>query len=306
MKKINREMGTTFIFSTHDANIVRIADHVIRLHDGKVESEERREGRHAALVKLALLNLVEHKGKTLIVGVIIALGVTVLIAGAPFLDSASRALRRSFIDSFTGQVIITGKAHGNVALFGVAEMGAVEGTPLLPDFEKLTGDLKGNAEVKSFTFQISAAEQLNKPGEDAAGGGPFTYLFGIDPGSYGAMFNNIMLVSGACLLPGQEGILLSTSKVEEFTKGLGSGLTVGDKVLIQSFGNAIREVTLRGIFTFKERNAATDLISYIDPQTLRALAGMVTDSPRPAPALTPRRPAFFQRTKARCFREPDR
>ncbi len=47
MKKINREMGTTFIFSTHDANIVRIADHVIRLHDGKVESEERREGRHA-------------------------------------------------------------------------------------------------------------------------------------------------------------------------------------------------------------------------------------------------------------------
>ena len=231
-----------------------------------------------ALVKLALRNLVEHKGKTLIVGVIIALGVTVLIAGASFLDSASRALRRSFIDSFTGQVIITGKAHGNVALFGVAEMGAVEGTPLLPDFEKLTGYLKGNAEVKSFTFQISAAEQLNKPGEDAAGDGPFTYLFGIDPGSYGAMFNNIMLVSGAGLLPGQEGILLSTSKVEEFTKELGSGLKVGDKVLIQSFGNAIREVTLRGIFTFKERNAATDLISYIDPQTLRALAGMVTDS----------------------------
>jgi len=31
MKKINRELDTTFIFSTHDAKIVGIADHVIRL-----------------------------------------------------------------------------------------------------------------------------------------------------------------------------------------------------------------------------------------------------------------------------------
>jgi len=42
MKKINREQETTFIFSTHDPTIVAIADHVIRLHDGTIESEERR------------------------------------------------------------------------------------------------------------------------------------------------------------------------------------------------------------------------------------------------------------------------
>ncbi|HUZ18072.1 MAG TPA: ABC transporter ATP-binding protein, partial [Spirochaetia bacterium] len=43
MKKINRELDTTFIFSTHDQTIVNIADHIIRLHDGIVSSEERRE-----------------------------------------------------------------------------------------------------------------------------------------------------------------------------------------------------------------------------------------------------------------------
>ncbi|GAB6090359.1 ABC transporter ATP-binding protein [Spirochaeta dissipatitropha] len=42
MKKINREQGTTFIFSTHDSTIVDIADHVIRLLDGKIIREERR------------------------------------------------------------------------------------------------------------------------------------------------------------------------------------------------------------------------------------------------------------------------
>ncbi len=36
MRLINRELGTTFVFSTHDAKIVAVADHVIRLEDGKV------------------------------------------------------------------------------------------------------------------------------------------------------------------------------------------------------------------------------------------------------------------------------
>jgi putative ABC transport system ATP-binding protein len=41
MKKINREEKTTFIFSTHDPKIWQMADHVIFLHDGLIESEQR-------------------------------------------------------------------------------------------------------------------------------------------------------------------------------------------------------------------------------------------------------------------------
>jgi putative ABC transport system ATP-binding protein len=43
MKRINRDLETTFIFSTHDPSIVEIADHIIRLHDGTV-IEDRRTG----------------------------------------------------------------------------------------------------------------------------------------------------------------------------------------------------------------------------------------------------------------------
>jgi len=42
MKKINRELETTFIFSTHDARIVDTADHIIRLRDGLVTENTRR------------------------------------------------------------------------------------------------------------------------------------------------------------------------------------------------------------------------------------------------------------------------
>ncbi|MEX2443062.1 MAG: ABC transporter ATP-binding protein [Alkalispirochaeta sp.] len=41
MKSMNHDVGTTFIFSTHDSSIVSIADHVIRLRDGEVTTNER-------------------------------------------------------------------------------------------------------------------------------------------------------------------------------------------------------------------------------------------------------------------------
>ena len=38
MKTLNKELETTFIFSTHDAKIVNMADHVIKISDGKIIS----------------------------------------------------------------------------------------------------------------------------------------------------------------------------------------------------------------------------------------------------------------------------
>jgi len=43
MKRMNDDLGTTFIFSTHDPSIVGRADHIIRLHDGKVTENSRRD-----------------------------------------------------------------------------------------------------------------------------------------------------------------------------------------------------------------------------------------------------------------------
>lgn len=36
MQKLNKELKTTFIFSTHDAKIVQMSNHVIKIQDGKV------------------------------------------------------------------------------------------------------------------------------------------------------------------------------------------------------------------------------------------------------------------------------
>jgi putative ABC transport system ATP-binding protein len=36
MKEINRTMGTTFIFSTHDKKVIEFADHYVGIEDGQV------------------------------------------------------------------------------------------------------------------------------------------------------------------------------------------------------------------------------------------------------------------------------
>jgi putative ABC transport system ATP-binding protein len=43
MKKINQELKTTFVFSTHDSVIREMADHVVQLQDGLILSEKRME-----------------------------------------------------------------------------------------------------------------------------------------------------------------------------------------------------------------------------------------------------------------------
>ncbi|HAX37556.1 MAG: ABC transporter [Spirochaetes bacterium GWD1_61_31] len=50
MKRINRELETTFIFSTHDSKIVEIADHIIRLRDGLITENYRRSDTSQAAV----------------------------------------------------------------------------------------------------------------------------------------------------------------------------------------------------------------------------------------------------------------
>jgi len=40
MKRLNESMGTTFIFSTHDPQVMEIASRIVRLKDGMLENTE--------------------------------------------------------------------------------------------------------------------------------------------------------------------------------------------------------------------------------------------------------------------------
>ncbi|HEY9069587.1 MAG TPA: ABC transporter ATP-binding protein [Candidatus Ozemobacteraceae bacterium] len=48
MKRLNTEQEVTFLFSSHDQRVIETARRVVRLRDGRVESDERRSGPEAA------------------------------------------------------------------------------------------------------------------------------------------------------------------------------------------------------------------------------------------------------------------
>jgi len=41
MREMNQTLGTTFIFSTHDPEVLKVADHVAKIRDGIVEDDYR-------------------------------------------------------------------------------------------------------------------------------------------------------------------------------------------------------------------------------------------------------------------------
>jgi putative ABC transport system ATP-binding protein len=48
MKELNQQEGTTFLFSTHDEDVMRMADRVVRVHDGKIVDDGKRAAKAAA------------------------------------------------------------------------------------------------------------------------------------------------------------------------------------------------------------------------------------------------------------------
>ncbi len=211
------------------------------------------------LVRMALRNLVAHKAKSLIVGSIIAFGVMVLLAGISFMDTAAVGLRKSFIENFTGDVIITGNAGAPVSLFGVQSMGGTESTPLLPRYDEVLAHVRSQPGVRAVTPQVTGASQINMEGNDSANVDSLVFMFGIDPDSYRPMFDNLDLRSGRYLQAGEQGILLSSSQVASLDKELKAEIKVGDTVIVQNFGTAIRAVTVRGIFDYKRAPRAQHL-----------------------------------------------
>jgi putative ABC transport system permease protein len=238
--------------------------------------------------RIAIRNLKEHKVKTLIIGILIAMGILVLVVGNSFVETAAEGIRRGFIDNYTGHIFIHGEAEGDVSLFGVQSPGGIEETPTIPNFERVTEYLSKQDEIENYTPQITGFSSASIDDYD---GRQFTLLFGINPNTYRRMFNTIEMVEGEYLTLGKEGILLSEdhrdrmqkSLIEETAKKREEEVTleieVGDIIRLTSFSNAgikIREVPVAGIFkhTFESQGLGSDLVSFVDVQTIRSLMAM--------------------------------
>lgn len=239
------------------------------------------------MLRMAFRNLVQHKAKSLIVGMLLALGMLIMVLGNSFLDASKRGIESSFTRNYTGDVIITGIADGPVSLFGVQSVGGLESTPTIPDYEKvyeyassIPGVQTASGMGTSFgllTNEAGDIEQADDESDDKDMMSAFVMLFGVDAGNYWKLFNEVELEDGEYLRPGQSGIMLASDRIEKIGKYLNRDLKVGDELLIQGMGGSgmrLRSAKIVGTFKRVSDSAGPEQLTYIDIDTLRVLSGM--------------------------------
>ena len=231
------------------------------------------------LLKIVYRNLKEHKVKTLIIGTILTFGIFILVVGNAAIDTVTAGITRNFIDNFTGHVAIFPSVLEEPSLGGEPGGGMDEATvPTITDFPAVLEFVQSVPRVVATSPQISGMASLEF-GEEGSG---FAQLLAVDSELYLEFFpDNIELIEGSFLKPGQEGIVLSSTAVEMLEDSSGDEVHVGDSILLTSVsqvtGMKIREVEVVGIYDVSV--AIQAMTSYIDGENMRVLNGMtrITD-----------------------------
>lgn len=230
------------------------------------------------IFKIAYRNLKEHKTKTLIIGTLMALAIMILVIGNSFMETAASGMEKTYIQNFTGDVVITSAEMENASLFMDGSMrNREELIPIIPSAVEIEEYLKSIDAVKAINPQIGGVALL-KHEEDGTG---YSMLFGVDPKMYEQTFqDNIKIIYGSFLKPGEEGIVLSEAAVRMIEDTSGEIVKPGDSVLLTGMnsvtGTKIREVTVRGTFKFTNSSPQLEMISFIDLNNIRIINGMLS------------------------------
>lgn len=229
----------------------------------------------SVVAKIALRNVLRHRAKTLIIGILITIGIAVLVVGNSLMDTASRGIQQTYVHSYTGHIVITGRHDGGLSLMGIENADSLDAhVPTIPSFDQVFEFVTAQPYVEAVSPQATVFALVDY-GENMS----YTQAFGIDPEYYTEMFpDNIEIVSGRMLAPGEEGILLSETVAAGLERDGDVTVVPGDTVLLtamsESAGIKVREVPIRGIFRFRHSNPQLDFVSLVDITNVRALAGM--------------------------------
>lgn len=223
------------------------------------------------LWKIAWRNLREHKTKTLIIGILVALGVSLVVIGNSVLESVTRGMEASYVENFTGDLIVRNTSEESVAFIGAfgAAPNAIEG------YSAVTAYLDEQEAVQGYTPLLTGMASVNQNNETLS----FAFLWGIQPSSYFEMFpDKFVVTEGERLTDGETGIMLSQGVVDDVLSEHRLELQVGQKVNLfaqnDTTGTKIREVEIVGIGYYENAAGLLDRISLVDATTLRSLSGL--------------------------------
>lgn len=220
---------------------------------------------------VAARNLAGNFKKNSVILLLIMVIVTIFFLGNTVLNGINKGLHKTYVENYTGDVVIKAKSDISFGIFGAntPAIGEYYSIPVIKQYNTIMKIIKSSNIASSSVSQVSGVALMDMYGRRYK-----VPLFGIEGKNYFNFFKGIDIIQGEMITEGVEGVMMTESRITQIEKETGQKIVPGDPVLLTMFGNTgfkIREVPLKGIYRYKSSSTVTDKIILIDVQTLRAL-----------------------------------
>jgi ABC-type lipoprotein release transport system permease subunit len=155
------------------------------------------------IFKIAWRNILRHKGKSIVIGIILFLGALIMTVGNGVLSGMDNGLRENIVDRFTGQIVIvsTNQKFDSVIfpIFG-------KNLTVMSGYTNIRSVLEKQKDIQKFLPVCRGnAMILNENGDPG-----FTFLLGVNFDDYQNMFiSNVEIVEGKLITNGERGLLVA-------------------------------------------------------------------------------------------------
>jgi ABC-type lipoprotein release transport system permease subunit len=220
---------------------------------------------------LAIRNITRNIKDSAIIALLIAVITFLFFIGNSIIGRTDLSMRRAYIESLTGDVVLEKSGDVTMNLFGANTpvIDAFFTIPVLPAYDALKEMVSADERIEKITSQVSGNAYLDVLDMREA-----VLLCGVDAESYFSLFPGIILEEGRLLRAGEYGAMITVDRAKRIQQQSGQPPLPGMPLLFTSggaMGFKIREVPLVGIFRYQNPGQFMNEIVIIDAQTVRVL-----------------------------------
>jgi ABC-type lipoprotein release transport system permease subunit len=162
------------------------------------------------LVKIAWRNIFRHRGKSIVIGIILFIGAFIMMVGAGVVEGAIRGMNDNFVERFLGHVVAVSKREEKENVFFTQYLESLE---VIQDYAAVKKVLESQDIVSDFVPMCRGMVNiLNESGNLV-----FLFVIGVDFIDYQNIFEeNVYAIEGDLLESGEKGTLITAGAREYF------------------------------------------------------------------------------------------